>query len=46
MIDDGFLESLTAECCHELDFLAPLPKVFSGRHLDGPCVRMRRARKV
>lgn len=46
LIDDGFLELVTAERSSKLHFLAMLPKVFSGRHIDDPRVHVRRARKV
>ena len=46
LIDDGLLELVTAERSSKLHFLAMLPKVFSGRHLDDPRVHVRRARKI
>jgi YegS/Rv2252/BmrU family lipid kinase len=46
LIDDGLLELITAERTGKLHFLAMLPKVFSGRHLDDPRVHVRRARKI
>ncbi len=46
VIDDGLLELITAERSSKLHFLAMLPKVFSGRHIDDPRVHVRRARKV
>ena len=46
LIDDGFLELVTAEQSSKLHFLAMLPKVFSGRHIDDPRVHVRRAQKV
>ncbi len=46
LIDDGFLELVTAERSSKLHFLAMLPKVFSGRHTDDPRVHVRRARKI
>ena len=45
-IDDGLLEVVTAERSSKLHFLAMLPKVFSGRHVEDPRVRVRRARKI
>ena len=45
-IDDGFLELVTAERSSKLHFLAMLPKVFSGRHIDDPRVHVRRARSI
>ena len=45
-IDDGLLELVTAERSSRLHFLAMLPKVFSGRHLDDPRVHVRRARTI
>jgi YegS/Rv2252/BmrU family lipid kinase len=46
IIDDGFLELVTAERSSKLHFLAMLPKVFSGRHVDDPRVHVRRAREI
>jgi diacylglycerol kinase family enzyme len=45
-IDDGLLELVTAERSSKLHFLAMLPKVFSGRHIDDPRVHVRRASKI
>jgi len=45
-IDDGLLELVLAERSSKLHFLAMLPKVFSGRHIDDSRVSVRRARKV
>ena len=45
-IDDGLLEIVTAERSSKLHFLAMLPKVFSGRHIEDPRVRVRRARRI
>lgn len=45
-IDDGLLELILAERSSKLHFLAMLPKVFSGRHIDDSRVRVRRARTI
>jgi YegS/Rv2252/BmrU family lipid kinase len=45
-IDDGLLELVTAERSSRLHFLRMLPKVFSGRHIEDPRVRVRRARTI
>lgn len=45
-IDDGLLELVTAERSSRLHFLKMLPKVFSGRHIEDPRVRVRRARTI
>jgi diacylglycerol kinase family enzyme len=46
VIDDGLLELVTAERSSKLHFLGMLPKVFSGRHIEDPRVRVRRARTI
>jgi diacylglycerol kinase family enzyme len=46
VIDDGFLELVTAEKSSRLHFLAMLPKVFGGRHIDDPRVHVRRVRRI
>jgi YegS/Rv2252/BmrU family lipid kinase len=46
LIDDGYLELVTAERSSKLQFLRLLPKVFTGRHLDDPRMQVRRARKI
>ncbi len=45
-LDDGLLEIISAERSSKLHFLAMLPKVFSGRHVEDPRVRVRRARSI
>jgi YegS/Rv2252/BmrU family lipid kinase len=45
-IDDGFLELIIAERSSKLHFLAMLPKVFSGRHLHDPHIRVSRVKRV
>jgi YegS/Rv2252/BmrU family lipid kinase len=45
-IDDGLLELVTAQRSSKLHFLAMLPKVFSGRHIDDSRVQVRRARRI
>lgn len=46
VIDDGLLELVTAEQSSKLHFLAMLPKVFSGRHVEDSRIRVRRARTL
>ncbi len=46
LIDDGYLELVTAERASKLQFLRLLPKVFSGSHLDDPHMQVRRARTI
>ncbi len=46
LIDDGFLELITAERSSKLQFLRMLPKVFTGRHVGDPRMHVRRARKI
>lgn len=46
VIDDGLLELVLAERSSKLHFLAMLPKVFLGRHIDDPRIRVRRVRKI
>jgi YegS/Rv2252/BmrU family lipid kinase len=46
LIDDGFLELITAERSSKLQFLRLLPKVFTGRHVGDPRMQVRRARKI
>lgn len=45
-IDDGFLELIIAERSSKLHFMAMLPKVFSGRHLQDPRIRVSRVKRV
>jgi YegS/Rv2252/BmrU family lipid kinase len=47
MLDDGLLEVLLVESISKLGFLTRiLPKVFSGTHVEEPCVRVFRAREI
>jgi YegS/Rv2252/BmrU family lipid kinase len=46
LIDDGFLELVTAARSSKLQFLRLLPKVFTGRHVGDPRMQVRRARKI
>jgi YegS/Rv2252/BmrU family lipid kinase len=45
-IDDGLLELIVAERSSKLHFLAMLPKVFSGAHVQDPRIRVSRVRRV
>jgi len=45
-LDDGKLDVLMTERCSKLTFLAQLPKVFKGRHLDSPHVRLARGELI
>jgi diacylglycerol kinase (ATP) len=45
-IDDGLLDVVVAGAISRVGFLANLPKVYSGRHVDHPTVSVHRASKV
>ena len=46
MLDDGMLDVIAIERVSKARFLANLPKVFGGKHVDEPTVRVFRAREV
>ncbi len=47
LLDDGLLEVVVLERIGKLRFLTRLlPKVFSGKHIDEPCVKVMRAREI
>jgi YegS/Rv2252/BmrU family lipid kinase len=46
LLDDGLLDVVTIERVGKLRFLANLPKVFSGAHVELPSVRVFRAAEV
>ena len=45
-LDDGLLDLFVVSPLSKAAFLAVFPKVFSGRHIGHPAVRIRRVRKV
>lgn len=45
-IADGLLDIVLAERSSKLHFLAMLPKVYSGRHIDDPRIRVQRAQQI
>ncbi|HWD10660.1 MAG TPA: diacylglycerol kinase family protein [Solirubrobacteraceae bacterium] len=46
LLDDGLLEVIAVEHVSKMSFLANLPKVFAGTHVQLPSVRVFRAREV
>jgi YegS/Rv2252/BmrU family lipid kinase len=46
LLDDGLLEVIAVEHVGKASFLANLPKVFAGTHVELPSVRVFRAREV
>ncbi len=46
MLDDGLLDVIAIERVSKARFLANLPKVFSGKHVNEPSVKVFRAREV
>ncbi len=46
MLDDGMLDVIAIERVSKARFLANLPKVFSGKHVNEPSVKVFRAREV
>ncbi len=46
LLDDGLLEVVVVERVGKLRFVANLPKVFKGKHVEQPSVRVFRAREI
>ncbi|HEX5853530.1 MAG TPA: YegS/Rv2252/BmrU family lipid kinase, partial [Solirubrobacteraceae bacterium] len=46
LLDDGLLEIVVVEKVGKLRFVANLPKVFAGKHVRGPSVRVFRAAEI